>query len=64
MFSDGGETQADFSEAFPDYEGEEERSGDFYIAPASPITVPYCPPRPPSGKFQVKIIFLKNPDNV
>lgn len=46
-FSDGGETQADFSEVFPDFEGEEEKSGDFYNAPASPITVPYCP-RPPS----------------
>lgn len=45
--SDCGETQADFSEVFPDLEGEEERSGDFYNTPASPITVPYCP-RPPS----------------
>lgn len=45
--SDGGETQADFSEVFPDLEGEEERSGDFYNTPASPITVPYCP-RPAS----------------
>lgn len=48
--SDAGEIQTgDYSETFPDYEGEEERiSGDFYNAPASPITVPYCPPRPPS----------------
>lgn len=45
--SDGGETQADFSEVFPDCEVEEEKSGDFYNTPASPITVPYCP-RPPS----------------
>lgn len=60
-FSDGGETQADFSEAFPDYEGEEERSGDFYNAPASPITVPYCPPRPPSrGKLETFIYCKKS----
>ncbi|KAF2900083.1 hypothetical protein ILUMI_06098 [Ignelater luminosus] len=49
--SDGGETQADFSEVFPDVDGEEERSGDFYNTPASPITVPYCP-RPPSTGSQ------------
>ncbi|KAK9688292.1 Phosphoribulokinase / Uridine kinase family [Popillia japonica] len=49
--SDCGETQADFSEVFPDLEGEEERSGDFYNTPASPITVPYCP-RPPSTGSQ------------
>ncbi|KRT83739.1 hypothetical protein AMK59_3992, partial [Oryctes borbonicus] len=49
--SDCGETQGDFSEVFPDLEGEEERSGDFYNTPASPITVPYCP-RPPSTGSQ------------
>lgn len=49
--SDVAETQADFSEVFPDYcENEEERSGDFYNTPASPITVPYC--RPPSTGSQ------------
>lgn len=50
FFSDGGETQADFSEVFPDYEADEERSGDFYNTPASPITVPYCPRPPSTGK--------------
>lgn len=47
FFSDGGETQADFSDVFQDGEGEQEQSGEFYNTPASPITVPYCP-RPPS----------------
>lgn len=46
-----GETQADFSEVFPDYEAEEEKSGNFYNTPASPITVPYCA-RPPSAGSQ------------
>ncbi|CAH0546438.1 unnamed protein product [Brassicogethes aeneus] len=49
--SDVEETQADFSEVFPDCEVEEEKSGDFYNTPASPITVPYCP-RPPSTGSQ------------
>jgi uridine kinase len=49
--SDVAETQADFSEVFPDCEGDEEKSGDFYNTPASPITVPYCP-RPPSTGSQ------------
>lgn len=43
-FSDVEESQADFSEVFPDCEAEEEKSGDFYQTPASPITVPYCRP--------------------
>ncbi|KAG5876704.1 hypothetical protein JTB14_038024 [Gonioctena quinquepunctata] len=47
--SDLEETQADLSEVFQD--GEEEKSGDFYNTPASPITVPYCP-RPPSTGSQ------------
>lgn len=47
IYSDAEETQADFSEVFPDCEENEEKSGDFYNTPASPITVPYCP-RPPS----------------
>ncbi|CAG9771126.1 unnamed protein product [Ceutorhynchus assimilis] len=41
----------DYSEVFPDQEDQEERSGDFYNTPASPITVPYCP-RPPSTGSQ------------
>ncbi|CAG9829169.1 unnamed protein product [Diabrotica balteata] len=49
--SDLEETHADFSEVFPDIEIEEEKSGDFYHTPASPITVPYCP-RPPSTGSQ------------
>ncbi|XP_017780348.1 PREDICTED: uridine-cytidine kinase-like 1 isoform X1 [Nicrophorus vespilloides] len=48
---DVGETQADLSDVFPDGECEEEKSGDFYNTPASPITVPYCP-RPPSTGSQ------------
>lgn len=42
--------QAD-SDVFPEgliFDGDEERSGDFYATPASPTTVPYCP-RPPSA---------------
>lgn len=57
-FSDGGETQADFSEVFPDCEGEEERSGDFYNTPASPITVPYCPRPPSTGMIYLNVIIL------
>ncbi|KAB0796084.1 hypothetical protein PPYR_10145 [Photinus pyralis] len=49
--SDCAETQADVSEVFPDGELDEERSGDYYTTPASPITVPYCP-RPPSAGSQ------------
>ncbi|XP_018336084.1 uridine-cytidine kinase-like 1 isoform X2 [Agrilus planipennis] len=49
--SDAAETGADFSEVFPDLEGEEERSGDFYNTPASPITVPHIT-RPPSTGSQ------------
>lgn len=51
----GGETQADFSEVFPDGDGEDEKSGDFYNTPASPITVPYCPRPPSTGKNDVLI---------
>lgn len=43
--------QADFSEVFPDCDIEEEKSGDFYNTPASPITVPYCPRPPSTGTF-------------
>ncbi|KAJ8924537.1 hypothetical protein NQ315_000685 [Exocentrus adspersus] len=45
------EMQTDFSEVFPDADVDEEKSGDFYNTPASPITVPYCP-RPPSTGSQ------------
>ncbi|XP_050301159.1 uridine-cytidine kinase-like 1 isoform X1 [Anthonomus grandis grandis] len=41
----------DYGEVFPDMEDQEEKSGDFYNTPASPITVPYCP-RPPSTGSQ------------
>lgn len=54
--SDVEETPPEFSEVFPVWEIEEEKSGDFYQTPASPITVPYC--RPPSqGSFLFKCIF-------
>ncbi|XP_030766109.1 uridine-cytidine kinase-like 1 [Sitophilus oryzae] len=44
--------QQDYSDVvFNDVEEHEERSGDFYNTPASPITVPYCP-RPPSTGSQ------------
>ncbi|CAG9862094.1 unnamed protein product [Phyllotreta striolata] len=49
--SDVVETHVDFSDVFPEIEIEEEKSGDFYHTPASPITVPYCP-RPPSTGSQ------------
>ncbi|XP_066250007.1 uridine-cytidine kinase-like 1 [Euwallacea similis] len=39
------------AEVCPDIEEQEERSGDFYNTPASPITVPFCP-RPPSAGSQ------------
>lgn len=48
---DAIETPVDFSEVFQELEAEEERSGDFYNTPASPITVPYCP-RPTSAGSQ------------
>nr|CAI5857296.1 unnamed protein product [Callosobruchus analis] len=46
------EIQTELSEVFPDAdEIDEEKSGDFYQTPASPITVPYCP-RPASTGSQ------------
>ncbi|CAH2013362.1 unnamed protein product [Acanthoscelides obtectus] len=46
------EIQTELFEVFPDAgEIDEERSGDFYQTPASPITVPYCP-RPASTGSQ------------
>ena len=57
FYSDGGETQADFSDVFPDVDCEEEKSGDFYNTPASPITVPYCPRPPSTGNFDNYIVM-------
>nr|CAH7765821.1 unnamed protein product [Callosobruchus chinensis] len=46
------EIQTELSEVFPNAdEIDEEKSGDFYQTPASPITVPYCP-RPASTGSQ------------
>lgn len=50
--------QADFSEVFPDCDVDEEKSGDFYNTPASPITVPYCPRPPSTGVFYLYTYFL------
>lgn len=46
------ESQVDFSEVFPDCEIEE-KSGDFYQTPASPITVPYCRPSSQGISFSI-----------
>lgn len=52
------ESQADISEVFPDGEVEEEKSGDFYQTPASPITVPYCRPPSQGNFFPIFIVIV------
>lgn len=57
VFSDGGDVRVDCQEVFSaeedeGLEEEEAQSGNYYCSPASPSTVPFCLPRPPSTGSQ------------